>query len=132
MISIDVKTTGSAPKWFRNLAIFSHSVQSALEKVGEVGVEMLANATPKDTGMTAMSWRYEVTKTDDNSYSLTFHNSHMSDNDNTPVAILIQYGHATYQGSYIAPNDFINPVMTELCELFENGFKNGVSGLCQP
>jgi hypothetical protein len=34
--------------------------------------------------------------------------------DKTPVAILIQYGHATRNGGYVQGIDFINPALRPL------------------
>ena len=35
---------------------------------------------------------------------------------NVPVVILLQYGHATREGTYIEGTDFINPAMKEIFE----------------
>lgn len=38
------------------------SLDELLDRYGQEGVEALAKATPKDTGKTAASWSYTVTK----------------------------------------------------------------------
>lgn len=48
----------------KSLTFFTHlrkwSVRSILEKYGALGVQRLADATPKATGKTAASWSYEI------------------------------------------------------------------------
>lgn len=79
-----------------------------LNSYGEQGVRALANATPIDSGLTAESWTYEVVKKK-GYYALVFHNTHMV--DGKPIAILIQYGHATGTGGYVQGRDYINPAV---------------------
>lgn len=78
------------------------------EKYGSLGVQALADSTPVDTGETALSWAYEI-QTTPQGYKLIWTNSHIV--DGAPIAILIQYGHATRSGSFIPGRDFINPVI---------------------
>jgi len=79
-----------------------------LDKYGPEGVAALASATPKDTGLTAGSWSYEV-KVSRNSATIFWNNSNLV--EGTPVAILIQYGHATKNGVFIQGKDYINPAL---------------------
>lgn len=81
-----------------------------LDRFGREGVAALANATPVDTGLTAASWTYEVSG--GSSPGITFFNTHSVSGLN--VAILIQYGHGTGTGGYVAGRDFINPVIRPL------------------
>lgn len=81
-----------------------------LMKYGRMGVEALQSATPKDTGRTADSWYYQITKRDDGTISLDFLNSNLGDGW-APIAILIQYGHATGTGGYVEGRDYINPAI---------------------
>jgi hypothetical protein len=80
-----------------------------LDKYGQAGVEALASTTPVDSGKTASSWSYEI-KRDKNGASIIFKNSNMTDM-NVPVAILLQYGHATRDGGYVEGIDYINPAL---------------------
>lgn len=84
-----------------------------LEYYGERGVEALALETPVDTGKTAMSWGYEITQ-EPGRITLTWTNSSQAGDTTIPVVLLIQYGHATRNGGYVAPYDFINPVTREI------------------
>lgn len=86
----------------------------ALHKYGKEGVKALSLATPVDTGLTAASWDYEIRANKDN-YELVFTNSNIVD-DWAPVAILIQYGHATKNGGFVRGIDYINPALTPVFE----------------
>lgn len=79
-----------------------------LDKYGRLGVEALQRATPKDTGETASSWRYEIVHTK-NGVRLQFLNS--SQNQGIPIAILLQYGHGTRNGGWVEGTDYINPAL---------------------
>lgn len=86
---------------------------SRLQRYGAEGVAALAAATPKDLGETAAAWRYEIKK-EGSSYTLSFLNDHVEEGVN--IAIIIQYGHGTGTGGYVAPRDYINPVIKPLFE----------------
>jgi hypothetical protein len=90
----------------------------SLSKYGQEGVEALAAATPADSGLTASSWSFEILK-DSTSWSIVWSNSHMDDNGATPVAILIQLGHGTGTGGYVAGRDFINPALRPVFDRIE-------------
>lgn len=83
-------------------------VVSTLERYGKAGVAALASATPAETGLTAESWTYEVTKTG-GLYTITWLNTHMHNGVN--IAILLQYGHGTGTGGYVQGEDYINPAI---------------------
>ena len=86
----------------------TEDLKKILSKYGKKGVELLASATPKDTGRTAASWSYEIVN-DSRGASLYFKNSSFV--GNTPIVVLIRYGHATRNGGYVVGNDFITPLM---------------------
>ena len=81
---------------------------SDLDKYGKAGVAALASATPTDSGLTANSWYYkiEITKA---TITISFHNSNIQ--NGVPIAILLQYGHATRNGGWIEGRDYINPAI---------------------
>lgn len=81
---------------------------SDLDRYGQMGVEALSKATPVDTRLTATSWRYRVIK--GKNPGIEWYNT-SGTSDGMSVAILIQYGHATGTGGYVAGRDFINPAM---------------------
>lgn len=82
-----------------------------LDYFGRMGVQALALETPIDTAETAASWDYEIEQ-HPGKITLTWTNSSAA--DGVPVVILIQYGHATRNGGYVQPYDFINPVTQEI------------------
>lgn len=87
---------------------------SILEKYGELGVKALEEATPKDTGLTAASWKYRIVKNGDG-VSIEWYNTNVQMNANGTfgqvIAILIQYGHATRSGTWVEGIDYINPAL---------------------
>lgn len=88
--------------------------RSNLDKYGRQGVEALSSATPRDTGLTASSWSYEIIRKN-NSARLIFKNSNVT-SEGTPIAILIQYGHATKNGAWVEGIDYINPALKPVFE----------------
>lgn len=79
-----------------------------LSRYGEAGVQALRSATPVETGETANSWYYEIVQ-DGKSWSIIWGNSHVE--DGRPIAVLLQYGHATRTGGYVEGVDYINPAL---------------------
>lgn len=98
---------------FKNLSSFLEKTKEKLnlgllDKYGREGVAALQAATPKDTGKTSESWYYKIERKNE-SVSLTFHNSNQ--NKGVPIAIILQYGHATVNGGYVEGVDYINPAL---------------------
>lgn len=81
---------------------------NVLEKYGRAGVDALAAATPKDTGLTAKSWNFEITQSG-NDIRIAFVNTNIQ--NGIPIAILLQYGHATGNGGWVQGRDYINPAI---------------------
>lgn len=81
---------------------------STLDKYGRMGVDALSSATPIDTGETANSWSYEIIRTD-GCVKLVFNNSHIE--NYVPIAVILQYGHATRNGGWVEGIDYINPAI---------------------
>lgn len=107
-------------KFLENARKLVH-VPTILEKYGQKGVDALSAATPKDSGLTASSWYYEVTEAD-NVYKLTFFNSNI--NKGVPIALILQYGHGTRNGGYVEGRDYINPALRPIFdELAEKVWK---------
>lgn len=84
-----------------------------LDKYGQMGVKALRDATPRDTGKTANSWDYVIEQNKD-SVTITWTNS--NENRSIPIALLIQYGHATRNGGWISGIDYINPALKPIFE----------------
>lgn len=73
-----------------------------------MGVDALNSATPKDTGLTASSWYYEIEKTS-TGVTIAFYNSNIQ--NGIPIAIILQYGHGTGTGGWVQGRDYINPAI---------------------
>ncbi len=84
------------------------SIFEALSRYGDEGVNALSMATPKDSGKTASSWTYEIERTP-TSWAIIWNNTNIV--NGTPVAVLIQVGHGTGTGGYVAGRDYINPAL---------------------
>ena len=79
-----------------------------LDKYGKQGVQALAAATPSDTGLTAASWYYEIVVTESTT-SIVWKNSNIV--DGVPIAVILEYGHATRNGGYVPPHPYINEAL---------------------
>lgn len=88
-------------------------IRSILNKYGKRGVEALREATPKDTGKTADSWIYEIEEDENGNLKIVWSNTNVV-NDWAPIAILLQYGHATRNGGYVQGRDYINPAIESI------------------
>lgn len=111
---ITVTTRGSwdhAENWLRKL--LRGDIYAKLDKYGALGVNVLSNATPVDTGETAAAWSYRI-KRSSGYYSIEWTNSNI--NEGRPIAILIQYGHGTGWGGYVQGRDYINPAIRPIFE----------------
>ena len=109
---ISVKTTGDFAKITKFLnSMRKRDAKAVLNKYGERGVELLRNATPVKTGKTASSWRYEI-NVSKGRYSINWLNDNV--NNGVNIAIILQYGHGTRNGGYVAGKDYINPVMQQI------------------
>ena len=88
-----------------------------LDKYGREGVSALASATPVDSGLTAKSWRYEITNKQ-GSAKITFYNSNIQ--NGVPIAIILQYGHGTRNGGWVQGRDYINPAIQPIFDKIVN------------
>lgn len=88
-----------------------------LNKFGEQGVSALRSSTPMDTGLTANSWSYNIDIESDHA-SIYFTNSNI--NEGVNIAIILQYGHGTGTGGYVAGRDYINPAMRPIFDEMAN------------
>lgn len=105
-VSGDFKKTN---KFFDNL--LKPVKMSTLDKYGKMGVKLLADNTPKDSGKTAASWDYVISR-EEGKTSIIWVNNNINKNQN--IAIILQYGHATRNGGYVEGKDYINPALQPL------------------
>lgn len=103
-------TTGSWDnfKKFADKMTNQNIVVSNLDRYGKMGVDALSKATPIESGETARSWGYRIIG-DKNTPGIEWYNTHIDKGVN--VAIIIQYGHGTGTGGYVAGRDYINPAI---------------------
>ena len=90
---------------------------SSLEKYGQQGVAALSAATPVDTGLTANSWSYKIERKN-GVVSITFNNANIQ--NGVPIAIILQYGHATRNGGWVEGRDYINPAIQPIFDKIAN------------
>lgn len=93
-------------------------IRSVLDRYGRQGVAALQMYTPKDSGETANSWKYEIFN-----LGIAWSNTNVTSNG-TPIAILLQYGHGTKNGGYVQGRDYINPALQPIFdEIADNCWK---------
>lgn len=85
--------------------------QSIVNRYGIIGVNLLTDATPEDTGETKSKWKYEIERSGGN-ISLVFSND--AENQGVNIVRLIVYGHGLWNGGYVEGNDFVNPAVRPL------------------
>ena len=83
-------------------------INNILSKYGKIGVTALAQATPKDSGITSQSWNYRI-EVKNNNASIVWYNTNTVKGVN--IAIILQYGHGTRNGGWVEGRDYINPAM---------------------
>lgn len=94
------------------LKIARGDIFAELDRYAQMGVQALARATPKDSGLTANSWTYKIFR--GAKPGIAWYNTNMI--GGTSVAVLIQYGHATGTGGYVPGYDFINPAIQPILD----------------
>ena len=119
---ISIRHKGDFSKLTRYLINTKSAVKvSDLDKFGQEGVAALASATPVESGLTAKSWYYKIERKD-GSTTITFCNSNIQ--NGVPIAIVLQYGHATRNGGWVEGRDYINPAIQPIFDkIAENAWK---------
>ena len=83
-------------------------INNILSKYGQIGVNALSQATPKDSGVTSRSWNYKI-EVNNNNASIVWYNTNVVKGVN--IAVILQYGHGTRNGGWVEGRDYINPAM---------------------
>lgn len=126
-ILITFKQSGNFNKLEKFLQESKHiTFKQILERYAQEGVEALSLNTPIDSGLTSMSWKYEIIKTS-RGYIINWLNSNIV--DGVPVAILLQYGHGTRSGTFIEGIDYINPAIRPIFEKISENLWKEVTNL---
>lgn len=97
---------------------------STIERYAEEGVKALASATPKRTGKTAESWKYEIVK-ENGRLSIFWTNDNM--NDGVPIAVILEYGHGTGWGGYVQGRHYISPAIRPIFDKISEEVRKEVS-----
>jgi hypothetical protein len=120
---IRVSASGSTAKMDKFLAnaAKTNTIESRIRSVCEAGVRALSAATPADSGATAAAWSFEIVNKG-GTIEIYWTNSHQ--NQGAYIAVLIQHGHGTGTGGYVAGRDFINPAMRPIFDqIADNAWK---------
>ena len=125
-MAITMQAKGDFRKTFSFLEKAMEGVKlGALDHYGRKGVEALRAATPRDTGLTAESWSYRITRNRD-SVTLEWLNSNVV--NGVPIAFILQYGHGTRNGGYVQGRDYINPALQPIFDKLADDAWRGVTG----
>jgi hypothetical protein len=119
---INFRQQGNFSKVTKYLTKANNTIKNInLNKYGREGVAALASATPVDTGKTANSWYYEIERTK-GSIIIRYCNSNIQ--NGVPVAVVLQYGHATKNGGWVEGRDYINPAIRPIFDnIAQNAWK---------
>lgn len=117
MLSFSSSGSTSKTSSFLKKMAEESALYSSLDSLAQQGVSVLQNATPKDSGFTASSWDYEI-KIVAGKVTITWLNTHVEDGVN--IAIILQYGHGTGTGGYVAGSDYINAALKPVFDQIAN------------
>lgn len=109
-------------KWLQQMS--DGDIYRTLDRFGAVGTAALRAATPVDTGLTAASWYHEI-KVERGTYSIIWGNTNVV--NGVPVAVLLQLGHGTGTGGYVAGRDYINPALAPVFAQIEAEARKAVT-----
>lgn len=90
-------------------SVLNRDYLNILSGYGKEGVQILAEATPKRTGLTAASWTYEITQTASGEITISFLNTNIQNDQN--IAIILDVGHGTKRGGWVKGRHYIDPAI---------------------
>lgn len=97
--------------------IIKPDIRSRLETYGQQGVQALAAATPQESGKTAASWGYKIDYKG-GVWGISWINT--NSNKGVPIAIILEYGHATGTGGWVRGRSYIprtiEPIMGKIAD----------------
>lgn len=121
---ITIKTTGDFGKVTNYLDKMRHKrFLKRIAAQAQIGVDALAQYTPKDSGRTADSWYSEIEESSD---SITVYWKNSNVHDGFPIAIGLQFGHGTGTGGYVQGQDYINPALESVFNSIEESIREEV------
>lgn len=118
MDGIKFNHTGNFSKTLQFLnIIIKRDYLNKLNKYGLEGVQALASATPKRTGLTAASWTYKITE-EDGKITMTWFNTNVK--NGVQIAVILDYGHGTGRGTYVQGRHYISPAVQPVFDRIAN------------
>ena len=111
-IQVKVKQRGlDVPEYLHKVLDYLREgkLNAALSKYAELGVKLLSEATPVDTGLTASSWYSEIEHESDDCIVIRWLNSNVQRGIN--IALILDVGHGTGTGGWIEGRNYIDPTM---------------------
>jgi len=105
-------STKRTQKFLDDLAS-GRTVLDGIEALAQQGVNALSSATPVASGQTAASWSYEIER-GKGAIRISWINTHVVNGVN--IAVILQYGHGTGTGGYVAGRDYINPAIKPIMD----------------
>ena len=115
MIRAEIKGDFSKTKKFLT-RLLSRDKYAGIEAIAKEGVKALEAATPVDTGLTAVSWIYEIEQSKDKT---VVYFSNLNENNGVNIAVILQYGHGTRNGGFVQGRDYINPAIKPIFDKME-------------
>lgn len=123
MIRLESKGDWAQTKsWFRRVGRNDY-IRQVLEHYASKGVAALASATPARSGLTAASWSSEV-RVGSGKSEIIWTNTNV--NSGVNIAVVLQYGHGTGTGGYVAGEDYINPAIRPVMDQIANDIMKAV------
>lgn len=117
-MKISWSTSGSFGRTEKFLnRITSGNIYRSLQPLAARGTAALRGATPVDSGVTANSWSHEVVVS---GRGATISWKNTNTNGGVNIAIILQYGHGTGTGGYVAGRDYINPAIRPIFDEIAN------------
>ena len=102
----------NAEAWLKDIS--TRTPTMALNQIASEGERSLSNNTPKDTGKTASGWK-AIVETKGGITEVSWVNTAHS-NLHVNIAKLIEQGHGTGTGGYVAPRPYIKQSMEKIWE----------------
>lgn len=118
MDGIKFNHTGNFSKTLQFLNIITkRDYLNKLNRYGLEGVQALASATPKRTGLTAASWTYKITE-EDGKITMSWFNTNVK--NGVQIAVILDYGHGTGRGTYVQGRHYISPAVQPVFDRIAN------------
>jgi hypothetical protein len=122
---VTFESSGSFDKFERSLKKMQKlNFEQFLRGQALKGVNALRAATPRNSGVAASSWGYQI-RQNRGGITITWTNNDVE--NGFPVVVALQYGYATGTGGYVQGRDFINPAMRPVFDDIANDIWKAVT-----